>query len=257
MIFTQKKHDFLANYQIFRAAYFLQHYHNIRPMLTMKDVVQIALTKDEIITCLEKTKQNHFIDNLRHRHPNVQFDCKLRGYVGELAMKKWFEQNGIELEKTNYLENDGNIDIDFLVKGKNIELKTSLIPNKYGNLETVIKKCDIKLIKRGIANIEQLQGDVHLQIYYTQKREDKDRWLKNQRINFSASNEELYAAFRADCFLHSTSFVAWIDKPALIQKINSLPTDQRTWSYAQRDFWNCKLYQSKKPMELINYLESV
>jgi len=228
-------------------------------MLTINDAVQIKLTKEEILSCLEKTKQNIFKDNLRIRHPNVQFDCKLRGYIGELAIKKWFEQNGIKLSNTNYLEDGDNIDIDFLVKGKNIELKTSLIPDVDENLPNVIAKRDIKLIKRGTESIEQLRGDVHLQIYYIQKTKERDNWLKAQTIDFNGTDEYLFNVFQAQNYLDSTYFVAWIDKPTLVQKINSLPINQRYWSFpnSQRVFWSCRLSQSKKPIELIEYLNSL
>ena len=225
-------------------------------MITTNDVKQIELTKEEVLSCFRKTKQNNFIDNLRNRHKNVQFDCKLRGYIGELAIKKWFEQNGVIPDTTNYFEDDGNMDIDFLVKGKNVELKTSLIPDVDVNLSNVIARRDIKLIKRGTDSIEQLRGDVHMQVYYTQKTKERDNWLKNQNINLSGDDEYLYNAFQAQNYLSSTFFVAWIDKAALVQKISSLPVSQRCWSFpnSQRLFWNCKLYQSKKPVEIIDYL---
>jgi hypothetical protein len=229
-------------------------------MVTINDAVQIELTKEEVLSCLEKTKQNHFIDNLRNRHKNVQFDCKLRGYVGEVAIKKWFEQNGVALEATACLEDGDNIDIDFLVKGKNIELKTSLIPDNDGNLSTVIERRDIKLIKRrGNARIEDLRGDVHMQIYYTQKTRQRDKWLKSQTIDFNGTDEYLYDAFQAQNYLNSTFFVAWIDKPTLVQKINSMPVNGRCWSFrdSQRYFWKCKLNQSKKPIDIIEYLKSL
>jgi len=228
-------------------------------MITINDALQIMLTKEEVISCLKKTRQRNFIDNLRIRHANVQFDCKLRGYVGELAIRKWFMQKGIALDATNYLEDGNNMDIDFLAKGKNIELKTSLIPDSDGDLSNVIAKRDIKLIKRGADNIEQLRGDIHLQIYYNQRTTKKDNWLKSQTIDLLGDDEYLYNSFQAKCYLNSIFFVAWIDKPSLVKKINSLPVNQRCWSFrnSQRLFWNCKLHQSKKPVEIINYLNSL
>lgn len=229
-------------------------------MLTINDVITINLSKDEILSCINKTKQHSFVDNLRYRHANVQFDCKLRGYIGEYAIEKWFIENGIDLETTNYIEDGGNIDIDFLIKGKNIELKTSLIPDADANLATVISRRDIKLIKRGSDNIEQLRGDIHMQIYYSQKTKSRDNWLKDQEIDLDDNNfENLYEAFNADIYLDSTNFVAWIDKPTLITTINALPQNQRYWSFpgSQRFFWNCKLHLSKKPADLISYINGL
>lgn len=53
-----------------------------------QDILKIVLTKEEIITAIAKAKEQNFIDNLRDRHINVQFDSKLRGYIGEIALKK-------------------------------------------------------------------------------------------------------------------------------------------------------------------------
>jgi hypothetical protein len=229
-------------------------------MVTKDDIILIELTKEEVFDCIDKVKQNNFIDNLRDRHPNVSFDCKLRGYVGETAISKWFNQQGIELNKTDYLEDGDNIDIDFLVKGKNIELKTSLIPDTDGDLDTVLVKRDIKLIKRWDDTIEQLRGDIHLQIYYKQKTKEKDNWLKEQYIDLSSDDKEyLYQSFSAEVYLNTSFFVAWIDKVMLIEKINSLPQSQRCWSFpgSKRFFWSCKLNQSRKPIELIEYLKNL
>jgi hypothetical protein len=95
-------------------------------MVTTQDFINVKLTKDEVLSCLKKAKENTFLDNLRYRHPNVQFDCKVRGYVGELAIKKWFESNSIEIEATDYLADGDSIDIDFKVKGLNLKLRPHL-----------------------------------------------------------------------------------------------------------------------------------
>ena len=138
-------------------------------MVSIGDVINLSLTKDEILECLCKTQKMNFLDNLRKRHPNVQFDCKLRGYIGEIAIKKWFSSNGIEIEATDYLPDGDSIDIDFIIAHTNIELKTSLIPDRDGDLEGVLDNRDIKLIRRNGQSIEELKGDVHMQIYYQQK----------------------------------------------------------------------------------------
>ena len=65
---------------------------------------------------LSLAKEQNFIDNLRDRHVNVQFDSKLRGYIGEIALKKWFLENNIKITTTNYFEEDIGIDVDFEYK---------------------------------------------------------------------------------------------------------------------------------------------
>ena len=96
--------------------------------------------------------------------------------------------------------------------------------------------------------------------HYSQKTKSRDNWLKDQEIDLDDNNfENLYEAFNADIYLDSTNFVAWIDKPTLITTINALPQNQRYWSFpgSQRFFWNCKLHSSKKPADLISYINGL
>jgi len=226
-------------------------------MVTIQDVINIKLSKDEVISCLKKARERIFLDNLRPRCTNVQFDCKVRGYVGELAIKKWFENNSIEIEATDYLEEDEFIDIDFKVKGLNIEVKTSLIPDKDETLENVIERRDIKLIRRNKQSIELLRGNIHVQIYFRQKRKKRDSWLEQQSIDVeNATLEALYEGLRADVYTNTTFIVAWIDKKTLIDLINSKPIEEQTWHFRYRDFWSCNLKEeAKKPIELISLLK--
>jgi hypothetical protein len=50
-----------------------------------------------------------------------------------------------------------------------------------------------------------------------------------------------------------------MDKPALIQRINAMPPERRTWTFegAKRDFWNCKIRDAKAPGTLIGYLKQL
>jgi len=145
-------------------------------LITIKDSIRISVTDDEIKSVMEKVRTQLFIskrDNLRNRHANIQYDCILRGYIGEFAITKWMNEQGIFFDKTNYKADGENIDIDFLYKGKNIELKTSLIPDADFTIEKAIANRDIKLIKRE-EGIENIKGDIHLQIFFNQRRKAKD-----------------------------------------------------------------------------------
>ena len=55
----------------------------------IKSVIAVVLEK----IAISKT------DNLRHRHPNIQLDCLLRGYIGEYAMTRWFNSFDVILER--------------------------------------------------------------------------------------------------------------------------------------------------------------
>ncbi len=231
-------------------------------MVTIQDAICIRLSETEIKSVMQKARDQFAIakrDNLRKRHLNIQFDCILRGYIGEYAIARWLDENDIFISSQNYRNDGDNIDIDFLFKGKNIELKTSLKPDTDKTIETVISNRDIKLIKRKPI-IEELNGDIHLQIIFNQCRNAKDEWLQNQQVEIeNASMDLLYNALAAWRYKSDIYFVGWINKETLVKKINSLPLEKRTWSFKNslRDFWNCKISESNKPIDLPYFLKSI
>ena len=231
-------------------------------MITIKDSICFSVTDDEIKSVMEKARTQLFIskrDNLRERHANIQYDCILRGYIGEFAVTKWMNEQGIFFDKTNYKADGENIDIDFLYKGKNIELKTSLIPDADFTFEKAIEKRDIKLIKR-YEGIENIKGDIHLQIFFNQRRMAKDEWLAGRIINIEeAGVDELFDKMLARCYRNTAYFVSWIDKPTLIKNFNNLSDSDKTWSFknSQRQFWNCKVINSNKPIDLPVFLKNL
>ena len=231
-------------------------------MITIQDIICIPLTDTEIKTVMIKARKQlsiSGIDNLRTRHANIQYDCILRGYIGEYAITKWFAEQEIIVDETNYFDQDDTIDVDFFYKGKNIELKTSLIPDVDATIENSINRRDIKLIKRDNC-IEDLRGDVHLQIFFDQRRNAKDEWLASRYIDIEHIEiDELFDKMLARAYKNKTFFVGWIDKPALISKTMMLPAQERTWTFknAKRLFWNCKIAESNKPADLPAYLKNM
>lgn len=219
-----------------------------------QEILKINLTKEEIFKAIAKAKEQDFIDNLRDRHINVQFDSKLRGYIGEIALKKWFLDNGIEIITTNYFDEDYGMDIDFAYKGLDLELKTSLIPDADKTLRNVFNKRDIKIIRR-TRKIEDLKSDIHIQIYYDQLTTKKDQWLQEQNIDVGSNDlEYLYDAFLAKAYITKTYFFGWIDKDTLTERMNKLKGYEKSWRHARRRFWVCKLRECFPPISLIKYL---
>lgn len=231
-------------------------------MLTKQDIICIPITDEEIKLVMEKARNQLAIaklDNIRPRHVNIQYDCILRGYIGEYAITKWLGQHDIVFDKTNYMSDEDNIDIDFFYKGKNIELKTSLIPDVDVTIEKSIACRDIKLIKRE-NDIDHLRGDIHLQIFFDQKRKAKDEWLASKIIDLEQIEmDELFDKILARCYRNTTYFVGWIDKPTFVAKMNIVPKANRTWTFknAQKQFWNCKIIDCKKPADLPAYLKNI
>jgi len=222
--------------------------------MEFNQIISLNITEEEIKNAIRRAKEQKFLDNLRDRHPNVAFDSKLRGYIGEIALKKWLMDNSIEIKTTNIIIDNSGMDIDFDYKNLDIELKTSLIPDIDKNLETVFQKRDIKIIKRE-NKIEDLKGDIHIQIYYKHLRKKKDKWLEVQSIDLDSDDiDYLYKALSAQRYINETILFCWIDKVTLIERINKLPAYKRTWRYSYRLFWRCPLNESFPPNKLITYL---
>jgi len=256
-------------------------------MINFDDTVLLDITEDDIKSILKEIISKDFYkrDNLRDRHPNVQFDCLLRGYIGEVGIKKWFESYGIFFDNSSYTYDDeGNIDIDLLYsyhdKKKTLEIKTSLVPDFCAKdikddkkrIEKVINLFDIKLIRRNSQIIEELKGDIHLQIYYAHLRGKKDEFLKNIDFSIDINHiddittfidsviDVIYDSMQLKEYIKRSYFVGWIDKESLIKSIKLKEKDKRIWSFkgSKREFWSCQISsEAKKPIELIEYLKSL
>lgn len=232
-------------------------------MLTYADIVSLPVTQTDILAAIAKARQCEFLDNLRKRHPNVQFDSKVRGYVGEIALRNWLLAHGIQSQRVNYLEDESGMDVDFLFTADNrrinLELKTSLIPDKWRTLPNCVQRGDIKLIRRGRQTIDQLKGDLHVQIYFRQRRLAKDRWLAQQVVDVeNALPEVIYEKLLGRAYLDNVFLVGWIDKPALVAQLCNLPVTQATWRFSgsSRTFWKCSITQhARKPQELVEVLQ--
>ena len=228
----------------------------------MNEPIHIPITEKEIKQALKQALSSNFIDNLRNRHPNVVLDSKLRGYVGELAFRKWARSNEIEFNKSNIKNHSSGMDIDFIYETPenkiHLELKTSLIPDADQEIEQVIRQRDIKLIRRNNKSIEELEADIHVQIIFKQLRLRKDDWLQKQNINLESPIDSLYEELAAFRYTTDTFLVAWIDKLTLIEQINAKPKHLKKWKYGKREFWCCNLEKdAKKPLDLIHYLKQL
>jgi len=222
--------------------------------MIFKEIIKLNLTKNDVIAAITKAKEQIFIDNLRDRHVNVQFDSKLRGYIGEIALKSWFLENNIKITTTNYFEEDIGIDVDFEYKGLDIELKTSLIPDTDKTLQNVFNKRDIKLIRR-TRKIEELKSNIHIQIFFEQRTNKKDEWLQEQEIDINSNDfEYLYNVFLANTYITKTYLFGWIDKDTLAERMNKLKGYEKSWRHGRHRFWVCKLKDCNPPKSLIKYL---
>ena len=220
---------------------------------------KVSLSENEIKTAIVRSKEYNFIDNLRYRHKNISFDCKIRGFIGEIALIKWLNKNNINIneEMINYKNDSDSMDVDIYYNGLNIELKTSLVPDIDRTINNVFKKRDIKLIRR-TKKIEDLSGDIHIQIYFDHLRRKKDNWLSSQVVDLSSNDiDYLYDKLLCKSYKEKTYLFCWIDKETLVKRINSYDNfNQRIWSFpsSKRTFWKCPLNESFSIDKLLNVL---
>lgn len=220
------------------------------------DIIKIDLTSEEILEAVKHARKESFLDNLRERNEFVALDSKIRGYMGEIFLRKLFRNKGIEMVKTNTLQPWGG-DRDFEIKTHNsgdliVECKTSLIPDVYKDIKNVISKCDIKIIKRE-ERFTEIPIDIHIQIYFNALRQIRDAELSkiNGHIN-EYSDEQIVDLFKLKEL--GSYFVAWIDREGLNQYMNTLDTSDRVWHFSKRDFWKCPLSWANAPKDFIEYL---
>ncbi|MEM1324368.1 MAG: hypothetical protein AAGI23_00360 [Bacteroidota bacterium] len=221
-----------------------------------QDIIHLPITATEVKQAITRAQRVHFIDNLRYRHPNVSFDSKVRGYVGEIGFRKWLKHHNVPIEAQNQWSERAQMDVDFQCKGRSLELKTSLIPNVDNNLKTSFQRRDIKLIKRK-AKVSDLCSDIHVQIYFNQNKKLKEQWLREQKIDLTnADTDQLYNQLLGRAYLKHTYLVAWMDKQSLQDRLQQLPLAQQTWSHAKRQFWVCPLRHCFAPNTLIDFLNA-
>ncbi len=231
-------------------------------MILSNNLIKLPVTESDIMEALHHAMKQRFIDNLRYRPKTVQLDCKIRGYLGEIALKKWFATHHIHFAETNYIPDGFDMDIDLAYRANdityNLEIKTSLVPDVYRSLQNSLTRCDIKLIKR-TPQIEDLKGDLHLQIYFDFLRKERDTWLGTKNPEWN-DIQAIYTNLELSKYIDNTYFVAWIDRDRLVKKINALPATQRTWTFqaAQKDFWKCNIQNDAiLPIEIIAYLKNL
>ncbi len=223
-------------------------------------IIELKIEEKDIELAVEKALESEFIDNLRNRWPFVQLDSKVRGYLWEICLKRRFEMNWIVFEQIDYKPSDDySLDIDFLYKGKIIELKTSLIPEVYVNLRWVIDKADIKIIKRWEERVEDTHWDVHIQIYFNKQRRHRDEYCNSIQWKIDDYNfEELIDIMKF--WEYKQAFIWRIDKPTLCNYINKLIAnwEKPTWEFWFRKFRRCPLKTVAKPADtIIDYLKSL
>ena len=226
--------------------------------VTIHDLIALPLTRDDVLAAVREARRHTFRDNLRRRSPIVQFDSKVRGYLGELGMRKWLATQGIKCTATNTPTDYHQMDTDLTLVGRgrhwHTEVKTSLIPSRYSHLEELLQQADIKLIKR-TATPAGLRSDLHLQVLYDLVTDRRDDWLNRIRPDLpeQLSDEQLYTALRLSQYEAGAYFAAWIDRERVCAYVPQLATP--TWGFGKRQFWVCRFREhAMPPQTLVRFL---
>lgn len=241
-------------------------------MIDITDVILLDITKQDILNSIAKAHQSKaFIDNLRDRDGIVKFDCKVRGYVGEIGIKKFLKKYEIAYadgDVPTAFTSDVDLKIDGILKTYTAEIKTSLVPASWSNngTEVFISKCisggDIKIFRA--YNTQQpcdLDRDIYIQIYFREVKDERESFLAQLIDTYpdildsnNYDDETIYELFNYRSLIENTFFVAWVDKTRLVEKLNKMPENDRTWTTDKRVFWKCKVAYSQPPSKIIVFM---
>ena len=238
-------------------------------MIDITDVILLDITKQDILDSIEKAhKSKNFIDNLRDREGIIKFDCKVRGYVGEIGIKKLLKKYKIAYadgDVPTTFTSDVDLKIDGVVKTYTAEIKTSLVPASWSHrgTEVFISKCisngDIKIFRT--YDTQQpcdLNRDIYIQIYFREVKDEREAFLTQLIAQHpdildsdNYNDEKIYELFNYHSLIENTFFVAWIDKTRLVEQLNKMPEKDRTWTTDKRVFWHCRVLTSQPPSKMI------
>ena len=220
--------------------------------------ILFKIDENDIKAAIKMAKEHVFIDNLRDRKSFVQFDSKIRGYLGEITFVRWLRDNLVDIVNVDDTDTNNNIDMDVVVKNEYtdkiiIEIKTSLVPDNWkAGIDDIINNGDIKIIKRE-NRFELTTVDFYVQIYFRQFSKRRDDSLKTIQGEINDyTNDELIDLMGLKKLDHI--FIAWMDKPSLTEYLNT--QENKTWSYAMRVFWKCPIKECKMSKDIIESLKS-
>lgn len=221
----------------------------------MSDFIKLNILDGDVDEAINYARDHIFLDNLRNRPPFVQFDTKMRGKIGEIGIGRLLDLSGISIIKSDVMDDGTNVDIDLLVGygtfHNKIEIKTSLVPDKWKTIDEVMENADIKIIKRE-EDYHFIPMDVCVQIYFNSYRNKRDDHLKRLKGDISKmTNDEIKSKLNVSNL--KQIFVAWIDKASLINFLDS--QKEKIWNFGMREFWRCPLKISRKPSEFVWFLK--
>jgi len=243
-------------------------------LINISDVIILDIQKEDIYKGIEIVKKEFedekiLIDNLRDRNKFVSFDCRIRGYLGELGIKRILDRNNISYtidSSPKKYKSDIDLTIHGLDKKYMSEIKTSSMPDGWASngvdvfIRDCINKGDIKIFKwENDEEFKSINREIYIQIYFREKTKERDKFTIQLSNDFpdllSRSIAEIYERFQFQNLIENTFFVAWVDKKSLINRLEQEEKENRYYSTGdKRQFWKCKIIDSKSPSKFIEYL---
>lgn len=187
-----------------------------------------------------------YVNNLRGRSKAIKNDCFIRGTLAEIYLRDFFKNYGFYV-KSNILNNCVDIDLQIITnfnKSINIEIKTSLIPYKGFD---IYKSADLKIYKKTDNIADDIKWDIGIQVYFNKFKGDWENFIEE------SDNKLIYEGYKN---LNFSCF--WITRNDAISYSNSLPSDNRTWTFegSYKEFWKSPLsIHSNNLNDLINLLK--
>jgi len=215
--------------------------------MNAENSMMFDIRDENLKEALVKALQQNFSDNLRNRNQFVKLDSKIRGYLGEILICEILSNNNISVINTG-VSGEDETDIDIVLandrhRDLKMEVKTSLIPDAWGDLGNVFNKGDIKIIQRE-EDYRDIKSDFHVQIYFNKLTKRRDSFLEGIVGEVEDYNhDQLIDVMKLRELQHF--FVAWIDKNTLIQKLDSREHANRKWRFSSRTFWSCEIKDSR------------
>jgi len=141
-----------------------------------------------------------------------------------------------------------------------VEVKSS-IPPKNESIENIIKLRDIKITASHnngstLINPEDLDADIHIQIYFYAKsyRNGYDNFDK--LYNDISSNPNMVRGIINVPKYAKPLFFGWNTKDEIINYKNTLSPNTWTFSWTSRVYWRCPISKAHNLGKLINHIET-
>ena len=226
-------------------------------MMTINDVYQLPVSEAVIDKTMRNVvkKYNFTYRSLMYQRTPVELLDNL--YMGDLAKNALYDylvnkcSNSVidydEVRTDNFESADPGWDMMVGNLKLKVEIKSSIPPNGESHID-IINKRDIKITAshdkgRTWINPNDIESDIHVQIYFYAKS------YRNGYDNFETLSNVITNDYRkvrqiinADKY-NKPLFFGFSTKKLIIAHINSLPQNNRTWtfSWTSRIYWKCPI----------------